>query len=428
MAFHDAANDESASLLGDAARGNHGHSLAEPPVRRARPLFISHLLSTWNSRVFEFGAVLYLAVIFPDTLLPMSVYALTRGLAVILFSSAVGHYVDVGNRLRVVRVSIVYQRLAVAVSCALFYLLSRGQPLRPGTRTGVLGLITALACVEKLCSVMNMVAVERDWVVVLAGKDFEALQSLNAQMRRIDLLCKLLGPLFIATMHAFSIEFAILVNFFMNAASVPVEYFAIARLYRDVPELQETKLGAGDGREHSNSRLLPTRQTGSGPDRVWRYACALTALTISDFSFYMAHLAFLPSFACAMLYLTVLSFSGQMITYLLSAGYSSMHISVARSLSVIIEVLATWVAPWLMSLIGPVRAGLWLSSWQLVMLSGGIAVFFFYENNPLVSASGLVVGTILSRLGLRGFDLCMQLIIQEVRAVVQSASVSGMAP
>jgi iron-regulated transporter 1 len=69
-------------------------------------LYVSHSLSTWNSRVFEFGAVLYLADVFPNTLLPMSVYAFTRGAAAILLSPAVGQYIDMGNRLQVVRVSI----------------------------------------------------------------------------------------------------------------------------------------------------------------------------------------------------------------------------------------------------------------------------------------------------------------------------------
>jgi iron-regulated transporter 1 len=71
-----------------------------------RRLYVSHFLSTWNSRVFEFGAVLYLARIFPGTLLLMSVYALTRGLSAILLAPVVGQYVDTGNRLQVVRVSI----------------------------------------------------------------------------------------------------------------------------------------------------------------------------------------------------------------------------------------------------------------------------------------------------------------------------------
>lgn len=76
------------------------------PARIARRLYISHFLSTWNSRVFEFGAVLYLATIYPGTLRPMSVYALTRGLAAIVFAPVVGQYIDTGNRLQVVRVSI----------------------------------------------------------------------------------------------------------------------------------------------------------------------------------------------------------------------------------------------------------------------------------------------------------------------------------
>lgn len=69
-------------------------------------LYLSHFLSTWNSRVFEFGAVLYLATIYPGTLLPMSVYAFARGLSAIIFAPAAGLYIDTGNRMQVVRVSI----------------------------------------------------------------------------------------------------------------------------------------------------------------------------------------------------------------------------------------------------------------------------------------------------------------------------------
>ena len=76
------------------------------PARITKRLYTSHFLSTWNTRVFEFGAVLYLASIFPGTLLPMSVYALTRATSAILFSPAVGQYIDAGNRLQVVRLSI----------------------------------------------------------------------------------------------------------------------------------------------------------------------------------------------------------------------------------------------------------------------------------------------------------------------------------
>lgn len=127
-------------------------------------LYTSHFLSTWNSRLFEMGAVLFLAAIFPNTLLPMSVYALVRSGAAIVFAPAVGAWIDRGNRLKVVRVSIVGQRVAVAVSCGLFWVLERRSDARGRLRMGLFALVTALACVEKLCAVMNLVAVERDWV------------------------------------------------------------------------------------------------------------------------------------------------------------------------------------------------------------------------------------------------------------------------
>ena len=94
--------DERTRLLGD----NSASSPDRVPRRIARRLYVSHFLSTWNSRVFEFGAVLYLAKIYPGTLLPMSLYALTRGLSAMLFAPTVGRYIDGNDRLKVVRASI----------------------------------------------------------------------------------------------------------------------------------------------------------------------------------------------------------------------------------------------------------------------------------------------------------------------------------
>lgn len=97
---------ENAEAAASPIPEDEDHPQSQISTRITYRLYISHFLSTWNSRVFEFGAVLYLATIYPGTLLPMSAYALSRGLVAIIFSSAVGYYIDVGNRLQVVRVSI----------------------------------------------------------------------------------------------------------------------------------------------------------------------------------------------------------------------------------------------------------------------------------------------------------------------------------
>jgi hypothetical protein len=53
---------------------------------------------------------------------------------------------------------------------------------------------------------------------------------LNAQMRRIDLFCKLFGPLVISLIDGISTTIAIWVTLGLNVASVVVEYFAIAEV------------------------------------------------------------------------------------------------------------------------------------------------------------------------------------------------------
>jgi len=130
-------------------------------------LYTSHFLSTWNSRLFEFGAVLFLASIFPDTLLPMSMYALIRSGVAILLAQSVGAWIDRGNRLTVIRASIVGQRVAVAVSCGVFWVLEGKKGSLVGeVRNGLFGVVVVLACLEKVGAMMNLVAVERDWVGV----------------------------------------------------------------------------------------------------------------------------------------------------------------------------------------------------------------------------------------------------------------------
>ena len=94
LSSHDPLRGRSEPDYGDHFLGSH------------RQLYISHFLSTWNVRGFEFGAVLFLATIFPGTLLPMSVYALLRATAAMLLSPLVGRLIDSGERLKVIRLSI----------------------------------------------------------------------------------------------------------------------------------------------------------------------------------------------------------------------------------------------------------------------------------------------------------------------------------
>ncbi|KAK2460103.1 hypothetical protein APHAL10511_007869 [Amanita phalloides] len=353
-------------------------------------LFVSHFFSTWNSRVFEFGATLFLATIFPGTLLPTSVYALARSLFAILLSPSVGNYIDDNNRLGVVRLSIVVQRIAVAISCAIFWHMLSME--NGSSKSVMLIIVTFLACAEKLASIMNAISVGRDWVVVIAGGNESTLQALNSQMRRIDLFCKLVGPFAISILDGISTRAAVVATLILNVSSVIIEYYAIAKVYEEVPALAEPRHLQGLDRKSSIRLRLSSLFKG--------------------LSIYFSHSIFRPSMALALLYFTVLSFSGQMITYLLSAGFKATHIALARIISVAFEISATWLAPFAMRRIGPIRAGLWFINWQAFWVTVA-GLLFVKIQSPFFSAMGLIGGVIASRIGLWGFDLCAQMIIQE---------------
>ncbi|CUS11812.1 unnamed protein product [Tuber aestivum] len=370
-------------------------------------LYLSHFLSTWNSRVFEFGALLFIANLYPNTLLPGSLYALVRGVSAVLGSPRVGRYVDSGDRLRVVRVSIVAQRIAVVLSCGGLLVVRGGVG---GFVWGavVMGFLAVLACCEKLASVGNLIAVERDWVVVVAGGNEDALQVLNSQMRRIDLFCKLLGPLAVSMADGISTVVAIYVVLGLNLVSVGVEYFAIAgvslmlEVYRKFPALQEP-------RPHQPSTSASSPEE---PVETLLRPCSRLRSICAPISRYLHHSAALPSIALSILYFTVLNFGAQMVTYLLASGYTPLHISSLRGISVLLEISATWLAPLVMSRVGPVRGGLWSVNWQLLCVAGAVGAFLFLES-PRMAAGGLILGVILSRIGLWGLDLCVQIIVQD---------------
>lgn len=128
----------------------------------------------------------------------------------------------------------------------------------------------------------------------------------------------------------------------------------------------------------------------------------------------MASPVFLASFALSLLYLTVLSFGATMVTYLLQSGFNSLEVSYMRIGSVVAELSGTWTAPIIMNRIGPIRSGLWFLNWQFFCLTSATLAFVLWDHDSKLAAASLIVGVALSRVGLWGFDLSVQFLVQEV--------------
>lgn len=219
--------------------------------------------------------------------------------------------------------------------------------------------------------------------------------AMNSQMRRIDLFCKLVAPLLIALIDSVSTKLAIVVTGSMTAGSIGLEYFTIAQVYNSVSELREPK---------STESATIIANTTSADTRLRNPFEAL--------QMYFRHRAFLPSFSLALLYLTVLSFGGQMTTFLLAIGVESSMIGILRGISAMCELSATWIGPRVMAYMGPVRSGIWFINWQIFCVSIA-CICLWLDLSPIGATIGTVSAVIASRVGLWGFDLSAQIIVQE---------------
>lgn len=188
-------------------------------------------------------------------------------------------------------------------------------------------------------------------------------------------------------------------------------------MYHAVPDLARSSSPQDDvGISLNGNEMVPFRMEVSAPDPgpdVHDSLISKFQSMLSPWRDYVTSPVFLASLALSILYLTVLSFGAQMVTYLLSVGFTAIQISLVRMIGVAIELSATWAAPILTRRIGSVRSGLWFINWQLGCILAAVSVFQLYGSNTRIAGIGLVAGVLTSRVGLWGFDLCVQYLIQE---------------
>ena len=105
---------------------------------------------------------------------------------------------------------------------------------------------------------------------------------------------------------------------------------------------------------------------------------------------------------------------GSMIAFLSQySGFSTPLIAGLRAIAVIVGIAATFLSPPLIRRIGSERAGIWFLSWQTIFLVP-VVVAMFLPLSPRLQGAVLVGFVSISRLGLWGFDLSEQFLVQQV--------------
>ncbi|XP_003386113.1 PREDICTED: solute carrier family 40 member 1-like [Amphimedon queenslandica] len=354
-------------------------------------LYTSHIFSAWGDRMWNFANSLVVILLYPGSLLMPGIYGFVIKLFETIFGTIVGDYVDTNPRLRVIWVTLLVQNGFVFFSTVLFSVMFYFQWDVCGHAIifGSLMILVILSgSISNLATVANTIAVEKDWVVVIADDNSKTLAVLNANMRRIDLLCKLLAPIVAGVLltHTHSIVpyirydlaggyAATVIIGHWNVVSFFGELLLMIAVYKMVPALADKKLrGKNNEKDGEEVVRFPSR-TGKGFKVLKKLASPYRTL-ITGWHIYWKQETNLIGFSLASLYLTVLGFSGVTATYLLTQGLSSDYIGLAQGLGGIVGILGTLLYPYLQRKVGSVRTGLFGISSQLVMLLFCVAGVF----------------------------------------------------
>ncbi|KAG0274315.1 hypothetical protein BGZ95_009913 [Linnemannia exigua] len=376
-------------------------------------LYLSHMLTSWVDRSFEFASYLLISRVYTASLLQSSIYGLVTTLSALLLSNQIGNWINILSRLNTYRVTLLSQKLSIIVSTVLFHYLANnnnGDSQHPSN--ALYAIIIVLGCTLKLSFIGNSIAIEKDWAVIISGGHLEALLP---TMRRIDLICKTISPVFIGYLLTTAVPplVATLVICAWTTVSAIVEYILVSQIHRDVPEL------------HVRSPYTPPTTSSPTADDEQQQIQEEASVAVS-LREYVHHKTFLITLSVGMLYINVLSFGGTMTSYLVLTGYSNGLLGIMKAVSGVMGVAGTYAMPLLAKRIGNVRTGLW-SIWQLT-LTLALVVIAIADNKQMdhtVSSVLLFGGMAASRLGLWMFDLAESLILQEYTSQSHITSITG---
>jgi iron-regulated transporter 1 len=376
------------------------------PIRR---LYGSHLLAQFGDRLWQFAVPILFITIWTDTLLPSAVFQFLLTFVRILFVPAVGRRVDTTDRLQLVGYGTFGQNICQFISGALlYYLYIRVDEKQTSFGDDVIdvclfGTLVLVGIVGDLFNIAGKIGVEKDWVVVIVDEELrrgdpivreDRLGDLNAKLRRIDLMCKIIAPLSYGVVVGFvekgywEVTVGTGIVCAWSVLSTAPIYFAWRAVYFEYEDLQIKKPGK---KQNPFSVLLNGSKN------------------------YVRHSIFAPSLAFCCLFFTVLSDHHPLSTaFLKMDGVSNAVLGAARGGGALTGLIGTMIFPRLRNCTGLVSAAI-IEAWLFALVVVPISLLYIVGNVGHLLRAYLLLGAIvLSRCFLWGFDLSNVQMLQQM--------------
>ncbi|RLN53396.1 hypothetical protein BBJ29_004269 [Phytophthora kernoviae] len=407
---------------------------AKRPRRVITYLYASHLLSAWvlsgGDRIWGFAVPILFMDIFVDTLLPSAAFSLAMYIVCIFMIPTVGHHLDLWNRWTAMKYAILLENFMIVLNSVILVvilLLTNADGMHKPEWTWTLSLLFlgTLVCggVGQVLNDAQTLGIERDWVVVIAGPDDSVtLANLNTTMRRIDLSCKILGPMafglivdFAGTDATTRAMVGAAVVGLWNLISTPLEYYMTRDIYRLVPELA---VRVSKEEVHVKGEKVSPTSNDAELGTLSRYA--------KMWGNYVKHPVFLVSFSFCALYMTILSGGALNVAYLKWRGVSNSLLGASQGAGALAGLVGTVVFPHLISGMKRVERVAVLSVWVFWLCLAPVLLAFLLAGESVVSDYLMLGCVVISRAWLWNTDLAETQIMQEWIAPNERGSINSM--
>ena len=409
--------------LNNGERKHYGTAPPPPPVDydqdhidRAREapmyLYISHFVSTFDDRLWQFAVPIMLMDVWKETLFPAAAVTFTTNIVTCIVMPYVGAWSDSQDRMKVLGISIFGESCSIIIAAFLLYCVAAvsedpDYPVWTLTETVLFTLLCLANAATEISMRIGQQSLEKDWVVVIANILQESTAEMNRNMRTIDLGCKLLGPacfgLFVqlsAQSPLQKLANALLLLVIWNVIVIPLEYYTVSRVYNSVPTL--------------GVKNIKTRQI-TNP----------VSVLIDGWKSYWRHPVSQASIAYGLLWFTVLDNGVLMTSYLKWLGIPEGPLGISRGIGAMFGIIGTWLHPVIVRRLSDDSTSGLLFVWMFWLLLLPIGASFMFYGTTQTSAIVMIVSVTVSRALLWCFDLTIQKLLQDTvqeseRGVVNS--------
>mmetsp|Transcript_17626 Transcript_17626/g.43021 ORF Transcript_17626/g.43021 Transcript_17626/m.43021 type:complete len:549 (+) Transcript_17626:23-1669(+) len=416
-------------------------------------------LAAFGDRLWLFAIPILFTEIWVGDLLPIAIYNICLYFALLIIMPYAGTLVDHQSRIRLMSISIVLDNIFACFASAFCFATS----FYIGNDKVLWGLF---ACTI-VCSVIaqffantSNIALEKDWLPVIAGRNSDSLRVLNSALRRVDLFCKFIAPMSFGIMiQAISlsrqsrIRIGTSVLLVWNLATLFPEISLARAVYAKVPGLtskrgSKTPANRRNNNERKNGLLAdPSGNSleSAHPDRkaqemwrskenrcfhFWRNVPGIGAL-VDGWSTWIGSEVWGISLGYSLLYGNILSPGPLLTAYLKTIDIPEVVVGLSMGLGALFGLIGTVIFAPLskrMSLPGVGFLTIWL--W-CIFLAPSVAVSLIHNamgfslNSARNQGYVILVCVTVGRIWLWAFDLAETQIIQEWVHEEERGRVSG---